>query len=500
MTGWFQVDKEGLRKIVERRGKSLILSELCQNVWDTDATELEFALEKLPGTPYAKLTVTDDHPDGFSDLAHAYTLFAASEKKSDPTKRGFMNLGEKLVLSLCRKAEVRSTTGSVHFLQDGTMRCGRQKTETGSVFEAEIRLNQVEFKEVIEAAGRLIPPKDCETTIVVHEAGEEAREVLECREPVAEFEVSLPTNIADEEGVMRRRMRKAMVQVFIPGLNEDASIYEMGIPVVETFDKYHINVLQKVPVNMDRDNVPPSYLTKLRAHVLNHTADLLSKDDTSEQWVTNAMESDDIEDDAVTETLDKRFGKKRASFDPSDPEANMNLTAQGYTVVSGRSLPKKVWENVRRAGAIKSSGSIAPTPKPYSDDSNAEPVEVIPRENWNQGMRDVEKVVREMAGILLDKPDLLVRYVKPGTRWWSAAWTGGIDWNISCVGYKHFENWREHPTSIVNTIIHEFAHSYAGNHLDEEFHKGCTKLGAKLAQAMAKKQLPFLNRALKDAA
>ena len=499
MTGWFKVDKEGLRKIVERRGKALILAELCQNVWDTDATKLVVSLEKLPGTPYARLIVTDDHPDGFSDLAHAYTLFAESEKKADPTKRGFMNLGEKLVLSLCRKAEVRSTKGSVHFLEDGTMKHGRKKTESGSVFDAEVRLNKEEFDEVVEAAGRLIPPRDCETTLVILEGGDETRMVLEWREPVAEFEVSLPTNIADEEGVMRRRTRKAKVQVFIPKPDEEPSIYEMGIPVVETGDKYHVNVMQKVPVNMDRDNVPPSYLTKLRAYILNHTVDLLSKDDTSEQWVTNAMESDDVEEEAVTETMNKRFGKKRAIFDPSDPEANMNLTAQGYTVVSGRSLPKRVWQNVRKSGAIKSSGSIAPTPKPYSDDPDAEPVEVIDREEWNQGMRDVEKVVREMAAALLNKPDMLVRYVKPRVRHWAACWYGGIDWNISCLGYKHFENWREHPLRIVNTIIHEFAHSHAGNHLDEGFHKGCTKLGAQLAMAMAKKQLPFLSKALKDA-
>jgi hypothetical protein len=209
------------------------------------------------------------------------------------------------------------------------------------------------------------------------------------------------------------------------------------------------------------------------------------------------MESDDIEGAAVTTTLDKRFGKKRASFDPSDPEANMNLTAQGYTVVSGRSLPKAVWENVRRAGAMKSSGKIAPTTTPYSDDPDAPPVEIIMRNNWNQGMVEVEKVVRGMAKTLLNEDDFLVRYVKPRQRNWSACWYGGIDWNVSALGWKYFENWREHPVKIINTIIHEFAHSQASNHLDENYHKACTKLGAKLAIAIAKGELGFLARALK---
>jgi len=492
MTGWFKVDRDGLRKIIERRGKSIILSELLQNAWDEDSSKVTVTLDKISGRPLGHLVVEDDNPDGFHDLSHAYTMFAESKKKGDPSKRGFMDLGEKLVLSLCKSAEIRSTKGSVHFLEDDTMKRGRQKTERGSVFTADVRLNQQEFDEVLESFWRLIPPGDCVTML----NGEE----LPAREPIATFETKLQTTKADEEGVMRKTVRKTKVEIYEPLDGEEAHIYEMGIPVVSTGDRYHVNVLQRVPVNMERDNVPPSYLKKLRAEVLNKTVRLLTKDEAAESWVTNALESEDVEDEAVTETLDKRFGKKRASFDPTDQEANMNLTAQGYTVVSGRSLPKAAWENIRRAKAIKSSGKIAPTPKPYSDDPDAPPVDVIQREDWNQGMKDVEKIVREMAAALLDKPDILVRYVRPGRRHWAACWHGGIDWNISCLGYKCFENWREHPLSIVDTVIHEFAHSFASNHLDEGFHKGCTKLGAKLAQAMAKRQLPFLNKALKDAA
>lgn len=496
MTGWFKVDRDGLRKIIERRGKSIIISELLQNAWDESSTRVTVTLVKIPGRPLAHLVVKDDNPDGFHDLSHAYTMFAESKKKGDPSKRGFMDLGEKLVLSLCKSAEIRSTTGSVHFHEDDTMSKGRHKTERGSVFEADVRLNQSEFDEVLESFWQLIPTGDCVTTL----NGEE----LPTRTPITTFEAKLQTTRSDEEGVMRKTVRKTKVEIYdITDKDREGQmggwIYEMGIPVVPTGDRYHVNVMQRVPVNMERDNVPPSYLKKLRAEVLNKTVALLTKDEVSEGWVTNALESDDIEDEAVVETLDKRFGKKRASFDPSDNEANMNLTGQGYTVVHGPSLPKAAWGNVRRAGAIKSSGKIAPTPKPYSDDPNAKPVEVISRSDWNQGMRDIDKVVREMAGVLLDKPDILVRYVKPNERWWAAAWTGGIDWNLSSLGWKYFQSWREYPERIVNTVIHEFAHGKAGNHLDENFHKACTRYGAQLAMAIAKRELPFLTKALRDA-
>jgi len=34
MNTWFEVDKQGLAKILERRGKEFALFELVQNAWD----------------------------------------------------------------------------------------------------------------------------------------------------------------------------------------------------------------------------------------------------------------------------------------------------------------------------------------------------------------------------------------------------------------------------------------------------------------------------------
>ena len=77
------------------------------------------------------------------------------------------------------------------------------------------------------------------------------------RKPSRTFEASLETPIADDQGVMRLRVRKTLVGIYeaLPG--EVPSLYEMGLPVVETGDKWHVNVGQKVPLNRDRDNVKP---------------------------------------------------------------------------------------------------------------------------------------------------------------------------------------------------------------------------------------------------
>src|SRR5437899_12208262 len=69
---------------------------------------------------------------------------------------------------------------------------------------------------------------------------------------------------------MRNTERKTRVNLYerLPG--EVAMIYEMGIPIVELGDdKWHVNVMQKVPLSRDRDNVNPAYLRKIRVGVLN---------------------------------------------------------------------------------------------------------------------------------------------------------------------------------------------------------------------------------------
>ena len=74
------------------------------------------------------------------------------------------------------------------------------------------------------------------------------------------FETVLPTVLADDEGVLRKTTRKTLVSVYEPLDSETPTLYEMGIPVVETGDRYHVDIGQKVPLNMDRDNVTPAYL------------------------------------------------------------------------------------------------------------------------------------------------------------------------------------------------------------------------------------------------
>ena len=116
---WFEVDKHGLARILERKGKEFVLFELVQNAWDEPGvTKVGVSLE-IRGRNLALLVVEDDAPEGFRDLSHAFTLFADSTKKSNPQQRGRFNLGEKLVLAISDEVTIRTTRGGIRFDADG---------------------------------------------------------------------------------------------------------------------------------------------------------------------------------------------------------------------------------------------------------------------------------------------------------------------------------------------------------------------------------------------
>jgi len=474
---WFTAHKDGLRKLVEHLPKEMVIYELVQNVWDEDATFCKISIERDPGSSYVKITCEDDVPQGFKHLHHAFTIWAESEKKGDPTKRGRFNEGEKKVLALCRRAEISTTTGTVLFNEDGTRSQSNRKTEQGSIFYGEIRLTTTQVKEIEEAFSRLIPPGDCET--ILNDV------VLPEREPVAEFTETLPTFNVDDEGHLRRTRRQTLVKVYRTEDDEEAMLYECGIPVVATGDAFHVSIEQKVPLNRDRDNVTPAYLRRVRAAVLIHTIDLLDEDTATNKGIDDAMADESVDEETLKKVLTKRHGKKHAFHDRSDLEANKQLHSEGFTIIPRGAYSTEVRRKILDVGAATRSGGIRPTPRPFSTDPNAPIMKMIEPKDWSQGMKEVAEISQYFAKELGIHEDLLVRFALPKDRWWVASWGGGLTWSVSSLGHRWFDTWHEHPAVMLNTLIHEFAHKGADDHLDQQYHRNATRIGAKLAMHMA---------------
>lgn len=465
---WFAVDKEGLSKVLARRGKGFVVNELIQNAWDTQAKNIVVTLEPLYGRAMARLTVIDDDPDGFADLRHAYTLYAESVKKADPEKRGRYNLGEKLVLALCKNAVILSTKGGIAFNDEGRKTL-RTKTQSGSSFAAFIRLTREEIEEVESAIRMLIPPPEVKTIF----NGVPLKE----RPELESFEMSLSTEIADEEGMIRRTVRTTRVTVHevLPG--EKASIYEMGIPIVETGDRWHYNIGQKVPLNADRDNVTPAYLQSVRVEVLNRMQARITKEDSTSSWVRDASADENVSKEAVEKVVTLRFGEKRVIFDPSDPEGTKIAMSQGYTVIPPGSLSGEEWKNVKRHEVARPAGQVTPSPKPFSPDGK--PLRLLEAEEHTAGMRKIAGYAQKLAELLFGH-SIAVKFASDKSWPFNATYGGAeLTFNVAHLGTFWFD--RSIKDDEVNKLlIHEFGHNFSGDHLSDDYHRGLSRIGAEL--------------------
>src|SRR5262245_33985145 len=419
---WFDVSREGLSKQAEEYSKGRLIGELVQNALDEPGvTQIAVNLALLPGRPLADLSVEDDAPEGFRDLSHAYTLYAESYKRTNPAQRGQYNFGEKLVLAVCESASISTTKGTVVFDPDeGRIEKPRQKRERGSVFQGRIKLTREEYPQVCDYLRSLLLPDNVTVTF--------NGDRLLPRKPLRTFETSLETLVADDQGVMRPRQRKTQVAIFeaLPG--EVPGVYEMGLPVVETGDRWHVCVGQKVPLNRDRDNVKPAYLQAVRVAVLNAAFDLLtSEEEATAGWCKLAGSDPRCSDEAIKHLVRLRFGEKVAAPDPSDVEAMKRFQSEGGTIVVGRS--KGEWSNVRRSGAVLPAGQICPTAKPYSDDPNAAGVTIIPEEKWTEGMKNIAAYAVFLARELM-QVSLTVSVVHTTNNFAACYASGRLDFNL----------------------------------------------------------------------
>ena len=468
---WFDVDKAGLAKLLEERGAAFAVLELVQNALDTEADEVTINLDKASDGVYA-LNVLDNDPTGFSNLAHAFTLFAESEKKGKAEKRGRFNLGEKLVLALCDSAVITSTKGSVLFDPSGRTETD-DRTKVGSHISLAIRLSDEDADEVERLVKTVLFPEGVKVTF--------NGELLQARTAVRVVNASLPTVAARDNGTLFNTSRKTTVRLVQPVNGEKPHLYELGIPVVEIDLPFHADVQQKVPVGFNRDAVNPAYARALYVAVVNEAPDLIATGDTaSKAWAADALADPKISPAAVKAIIEAKYGKsvdELVRYDPSDPQSKTEAQSLGLDVIGGRAFTPEQWANINKAGLLPAAGKVAPSRNavlaPTQEGEEREQV-VLDFADLKPEQQDAVQYAKEFATYLLGR-DVTVVVVKD-SRPYVASWQGRtLTFNANIIRKS---NWSSQQW-LDETVIHEVAHSKASDHLDHRFYEACCYFGAK---------------------
>jgi hypothetical protein len=466
---WIEIDKVGLQRTLERKGKAWMVFELVQNAFDTDATRVDVTLTTPNKHGKSKLTCTDDSRDGYRDLSEAHTLFGSSAKKQDPTLRGRFNAGEKFVIVMCDSAKVTSTTGQVAFLPNGKRKHTDEiATDKGTIFEGVLDMTEEEWIEVGRQVQLLLPP-----FFTTYNGAE-----LPQRKPFKVFEETLPTEIANDRGVLTPRKRRAEVRIYEPLEGETPMIYERGIPVVEMDGKYHVSVEQKIPLNTERDNVTAGYLRNLHAIVLEQTVDYITPEDAVKPWARIAVETGKLTPVAAKKIAAVRFGEKAVLFDHSDPGSNKEATSKGASVIPRGAISSEERKIFQQTGALQKAGEV---PEYKTNHDLKEPENTTNPDNYNGDEKRFVHLVETVSPILINH-NVTVKIVndcsfnaEACTRWRKDSFE--LELNLA---FHDIHDW----TSNYEVIIHELAHHkvQSNDHLCREFYDTVTNVGAKLAQ------------------
>lgn len=484
---WLEIDKEGLRKTLGQKDKVFLLTEMVSNAWDEDITEVDVSLTCPDENGFSWLRVTDNSPTGWADLSHSHTMFAESVKKGKSEKRGRFNAGEKDVLALAVEAKLTTVKGQVLFNEDGTRTEGSETRMVGSEFVAKFQMTVQEYEHICQQAKMLLPPKGITTLF--------NGSPIQYRKPCGSFTETLPIPLSDKEGVVRNTERKANVNLYerLPG--EVAMIYEMGIPIVELGDdKWHVNVMQKVPLSRDRDNVNPSYLRKIRVGVLNKKFEELKSDDAAAaSWVRDAVSSPKSSDEAVKCVMARRFGENYVTRDVKDIGSAKEAVSQGYNVIEGGSMTGEEWARLRAIkdengkSLLKTSAQVAPTDAVGPLKSSL----IIPREDWTTAMQAYAMQVEAISPKLIGKP-VAVQFIDNEDVHIEGCFYKGYrgdrskkgyirDFGVITVNLAYHDP--ENDEQKFSLLLHELAHDTvcSNDHLHHDFHDTVEFLGGKLA-------------------
>ncbi len=311
--GWLQISTHGFASFNKSRPPGHLVKELVQNSFDaigenSGTVTLDYYTEDGRFHVYCR-----DTGSGLDDLDDLRVVYL-THKTDSHLKRGRFGRGFKEILSVADEALVGSGTNGLHFkVENGeqvTQKVTLENPQKGATVNMLFPWPEETAQEFDSYFSAFLIPHNI--TFLLNTTPVPVRS--------AHYSVatSLPTEIYNtESSSWRKPRRKTIIELVECRENELPFIYEMGIPVAsaEWSVPFHANILQRVPMNPNRDALASGYAKRIHAASLSTILPDLEKEEATADWVGSAGAKCDPK--VQKDILDKAFGENAVRSVPN---------------------------------------------------------------------------------------------------------------------------------------------------------------------------------------
>lgn len=475
ITGWLDVSIEGFAEQNAARPAEHLVKELVQNALDSLPAEGGTISLDITASGGNTLVRCSDNGCGIDDLLLIRTVFWTSKKDSH-LRRGRMGRGFKEMLCLALEARVKSKGHELLFHKEN----GEAQTSLRKLADTECPRAGTLVEMLMPWSGEVTIPR-LEAYFLPFLLPEPVAFVINGRTvPPRAVEHTVSATLTTEaflEGRWQKPQRKTSIELVRCSNGTDALIHEMGIPIcpVEWDQPYHVNVLQRVPMNPNRDAVMSGYPAKVKRACLEVLLPMMDSEQAQASWVGDAAVT--LPSDLQKAALAKAFGESLARSVPSFGKYSSDEDAreESFIVLDTRQLQGGFRDLVK---------SHVPTSKQVVESIRRDELERAARQqvDLDGAEQDHQEAIRRAGGkervqMVLDFArwfcqGILDRLGEPTVCTARAAILGGntlATWSHVAsqltLGLDHLDLWNDpFGQDLIETLLHEVAHQRAAHH------------------------------------